>query len=64
MGLDYISLAAQSCDENAPQGAYVRDALLIHGLNALGSDMTFDRFTVCSWHGNSRRLMYQRATFP
>ena len=24
MGLDYIRLAAQSCDENAPQGAYVR----------------------------------------
>lgn len=36
MGLDYISLAAQSCDENAPQGAYVRDVLLIHALNALG----------------------------
>jgi hypothetical protein len=22
-GLDYIRLAAQSCDQNAPQGAYV-----------------------------------------
>jgi TPR repeat protein len=27
MGLDYISRAAESCDENAPQGAYVRRAL-------------------------------------
>jgi hypothetical protein len=27
MGLDYISRAAESCDENAPQGAYVRCAL-------------------------------------
>lgn len=24
IGLEYINLAAQSCDENAPQGAYVR----------------------------------------
>lgn len=23
-GLEYIRLAAQSCDQNAPQGAYVR----------------------------------------
>ena len=26
-GLDYIQLAAQSCDENAPQGAYVCSSL-------------------------------------
>lgn len=25
MGLDYIHLAAESCDENSPQGAYVGD---------------------------------------
>jgi hypothetical protein len=25
MGLDYIHMAADSCDENAPQGAYVGD---------------------------------------
>jgi hypothetical protein len=24
-GLEYIRLAAQSCDQNAPQGAYVSD---------------------------------------
>lgn len=29
MGLEYISLAAQSCDENAPQGAYVRYLYLV-----------------------------------
>lgn len=29
VGLEYISLAAQSCDENAPQGAYVRYRYLI-----------------------------------
>lgn len=27
-GLEYISLAAQSCDENAPQGAYVSGTIL------------------------------------
>ncbi|KAH2327223.1 hypothetical protein KXW28_002178 [Aspergillus fumigatus] len=32
MGLDYISLAAQSCDENAPQGAYVYGMLLAREL--------------------------------
>lgn len=26
-GLEYIRLAAQSCDQNAPQGAYVSDRL-------------------------------------
>jgi hypothetical protein len=26
-GLDYIRLAAQSCDQNAPQGAYVSISL-------------------------------------
>lgn len=25
MGLDYIHMAAESCDENSPQGAYVGD---------------------------------------
>lgn len=25
MGLEYIHYAAESCDENAPQGAYVRN---------------------------------------
>lgn len=30
MGLEHIHLAAESCDENAPQGAYVRsDSYLI-----------------------------------
>ncbi|KAL4894342.1 hypothetical protein BDV59DRAFT_17204 [Aspergillus ambiguus] len=32
MGLDYIHLAAQSCDENAPQGAYVYGMLLAREL--------------------------------
>ncbi|GLB17992.1 hypothetical protein ABZX51_006492 [Aspergillus tubingensis] len=32
MGLNYISLAAQSCDENAPQGAYVYGMLLAREL--------------------------------
>ncbi|RAL08410.1 putative chitin synthase activator (Chs3) [Aspergillus homomorphus CBS 101889] len=32
MGLEYISLAAQSCDENAPQGAYVYGMLLAREL--------------------------------
>ncbi|KAJ5692096.1 hypothetical protein N7462_001519 [Penicillium macrosclerotiorum] len=31
-GLDYIRLAAQSCDQNAPQGAYVYGMLLAHEL--------------------------------
>lgn len=30
-GLDYIRLAAQSCDQNAPQGAYVRFPLYDFG---------------------------------
>lgn len=25
LGLEYIRMAAESCDENAPQGAYVSD---------------------------------------
>lgn len=25
-GLEYVHMAAESCDENAPQGAYVGDA--------------------------------------
>ncbi|CBF82690.1 hypothetical protein AN3445.2 [Aspergillus nidulans FGSC A4] len=32
LGLEYISLAAQSCDENAPQGAYVYGMLLAREL--------------------------------
>ncbi|ODM18338.1 hypothetical protein SI65_06209 [Aspergillus cristatus] len=33
MGLDYIHYAAESCDENAPQGAYVYGMLLARELN-------------------------------
>lgn len=28
-GLEYIRLAAQSCDQNAPQGAYVSDLVYL-----------------------------------
>lgn len=29
MGLEYIHYAAESCDENAPQGAYVRNLCIL-----------------------------------
>jgi len=32
VGLDHIKYAAQTCDENAPQGAYVSRSSNYHGL--------------------------------
>ncbi|EAW09157.1 putative chitin synthase activator (Chs3) [Aspergillus clavatus NRRL 1] len=40
-GLDYISLAAQSCDENAPQGAYVYGMLLARELPQVNVPETY-----------------------
>ncbi|KAL5361863.1 hypothetical protein BJX96DRAFT_90436 [Aspergillus floccosus] len=40
-GLDYIRLAAQSCDENAPQGAYVYGMLLARELPQVNVPETF-----------------------
>jgi hypothetical protein len=36
VGLEYIRLAAQSCDENAPQGAYVGDKFIVNTLHKRG----------------------------
>lgn len=46
-GLDYIQLAAQSCDENAPQGAYVCSSLKpTHTLSNL------TRYSAGLWHAS------------
>lgn len=50
MGLDYIHYAAESCDENAPQGAYVRRQF--DRFWFLNSNHVIYRSTVCSWHVN------------
>lgn len=49
-GLEYIRLAAQSCDQNAPQGAYVSDPDTFLGITLIGN-----RYMVCFWLGNSLR---------
>ncbi|KAL2836676.1 hypothetical protein BJY01DRAFT_221710 [Aspergillus pseudoustus] len=41
MGLDYISRAAESCDENAPQGAYVYGMLLARELPQVNVPETY-----------------------
>ncbi|KAL4959965.1 putative chitin synthase activator (Chs3) [Aspergillus stella-maris] len=41
LGLEYISLAAQSCDENAPQGAYVYGMLLARELPQVNVPETY-----------------------
>lgn len=41
VGLEYISLAAQSCDENAPQGAYVYGMLLARELPQVNVPETY-----------------------
>jgi hypothetical protein len=51
-GLDYIQLAAQSCDENAPQGAYVRDILPLNSANIL-HDLTWPFAGL--WHASRTR---------
>ncbi|PYH95218.1 chitin synthase activator [Aspergillus ellipticus CBS 707.79] len=60
MGLNYISLAAQSCDENAPQGAYVYGMLLARELpqvnvpeNYLPLDLNAARVNIekAAYHG-------------
>lgn len=59
-GLDYIQLAAQSCDENAPQGAYVYGMLLARELpqvsvpeNFLPLDLNAARVNIekAAYHG-------------
>lgn len=47
-GLDYIQLAAQSCDENAPQGAYVCSSLKSIGIL---SNLTW--YLAGLWHASS-----------
>lgn len=44
-GLEYIRLAAQSCDQNAPQGAYVS---FIDHFSLDYADIGH-RYTVCFW---------------
>ncbi|KAJ5819690.1 Tetratricopeptide-like helical [Penicillium riverlandense] len=41
LGLDYIRLAAQSCDQNAPQGAYVYGMLLARELPQVNVPETY-----------------------
>lgn len=50
MGLEHIHLAAESCDENAPQGAYVRSDPYLVTLNFRNLTILTYRFTACSWH--------------
>ena len=49
-GLEYIRLAAQSCDQNAPQGAYVSEPqhILPVRITLIGN-----RYTVCFSLGSS-----------
>lgn len=44
-GLDYIRLAAQSCDQNAPQGAYVSFVKI----SIFEIILMEKRYTACSW---------------
>lgn len=39
-GLEYIRLAAQSCDQNAPQGAYVSEPAPVDGSSSVKFDLT------------------------
>ena len=36
-GLEHIQYAAKTCDENAPQGAYVRNTSFLLNLEVVGS---------------------------
>lgn len=47
-GLDYIQLAAQSCDENAPQGAYVCSSL-----KSIGILFNLTWYLAGLWHASS-----------
>jgi hypothetical protein len=49
-GLEYIRLAAQSCDQNAPQGAYV-SLYETDRFDALGANMLY-RYMECCLPGN------------
>ncbi|KAI9373235.1 hypothetical protein BJX61DRAFT_541943 [Aspergillus egyptiacus] len=58
MGLEYISLAAQSCDENAPQGAYVYGMLLARELPQVNVPETYLPLDV-----NAARVNIEKAAY-
>lgn len=53
MGLEYVRLAAQSCDQNAPQGAYVSPHSFVCSTKH-GPNQSY-RFTVCFWRVSFRK---------
>ncbi|PLB39373.1 putative chitin synthase activator (Chs3) [Aspergillus candidus] len=57
-GLEYISLAAQSCDENAPQGAYVYGMLLARELPQVNVPEAFLPLDL-----NAARVNIEKAAF-
>ncbi|RAL06324.1 putative chitin synthase activator (Chs3) [Aspergillus ibericus CBS 121593] len=72
MGLNYISLAAQSCDENAPQGAYVYGMLLARELpqvnvpeNYLPLDLNASRVNIekAAYHGFAKAQVKMGAAY-
>ncbi|THC95473.1 hypothetical protein EYZ11_005067 [Aspergillus tanneri] len=71
-GLDYINLAAQSCDENAPQGAYVYGMLLARELpqvnvpeNYLPLDLNAARVNIekAAYHGFAKAQVKMGAAY-
>ncbi|PLB51739.1 putative chitin synthase activator [Aspergillus steynii IBT 23096] len=71
-GLDYINLAAQSCDENAPQGAYVYGMLLARELpqvnvpeNFLPLDLNAARVNIekAAYHGFAKAQVKMGAAY-
>ena len=46
-GLNLIKYAAETADENAPQGAYVNKSI---ARSPVRKAKHFDRYTVCFWH--------------
>ncbi|KAB8254594.1 hypothetical protein BDV32DRAFT_132147 [Aspergillus pseudonomiae] len=71
-GLDYIQLAAQSCDENAPQGAYVYGMLLARELpqvsvpeNYLPLDVNAARVNIekAAYHGFAKAQVKMGAAY-
>ncbi|KAL3470196.1 hypothetical protein BJX99DRAFT_55987 [Aspergillus californicus] len=57
-GLDYISHAAQSCDENAPQGAYVYGMLLARELPQVNVPETYLPLDI-----NAARVNIEKAAY-
>lgn len=68
MGLDYIRVAAQTCDQNAPQGAYVCGddyfTLLFSEIEKeKGSNMNVCRCTACFWQESCLKSMCRNLSF-